>query len=105
MTAQTKIVELYTLSTCPWCKKAKAYLDEKRVQYSYIDFDLADEVVQARIQEEMMARKAAAFPYAKIGDDFIVGYNPEAYARLLLRLPGANPVGGDGRRGGRGGRI
>jgi glutaredoxin len=83
MTEQTKSVELYTLSTCPWCRKAKAFLDDKAVDFSYIDYDLADEVVQARIQEEMLARRAGAFPFAKIGDDFIVGYNPEAYARLL----------------------
>jgi glutaredoxin len=83
MTEQTKPVELYTLSTCPWCRKAKAFLDDKRVDYSYIDYDLADEVVQARIQKEMLARHAGAFPFAKIGEDFIVGYNPEAYARLL----------------------
>jgi glutaredoxin len=83
MTAQTKSVELYTLSTCPWCRKAKAFLDAKRVDYSYIDYDLADEVTQARIQEEMLARAASAFPFAKIDDDFIVGYNPEAYSRLL----------------------
>ena len=76
-------MELYTLSTCPWCRKAKAFLDDKGVDYSYIDYDLADEVVQARIQEEMLARHAGAFPFAMIGDDFIVGYNPEAYARLL----------------------
>ena len=31
----------------------------------------------------MLARHASAFPFAMIGDDFIVGYNPEAYARLL----------------------
>ena len=83
MTEQTKSVKLYTLSTCPWCRKAKAFLDDKGVDYSYIDHDLADEEVQARIQEEMLARHASAFPFAKIGDDFIVGYNPEAYARLL----------------------
>jgi glutaredoxin len=83
MTEQTKSVELYTLSTCPWCRKAKAFLDDKAVDYSYIDYDLADEVVQARIQEEMLARHAGAFPFAKIGDDFIVGYNPDAYTRLL----------------------
>jgi glutaredoxin len=83
MTEQTKSVELYTLSTCPWCRKAKAYLDDKAVDYSYIDYDLADEETQTRIQEEMLARAASAFPFAMIGDDFIVGYNPEAYARLL----------------------
>jgi glutaredoxin len=83
MTEQTKSVELYTLSTCPWSRRSKAYLDDRGVRYSYIDHDLADEVVQKRIQEEMLARHASAFPFAKIGDDFIVGYNPEAYARLL----------------------
>jgi glutaredoxin len=83
MTEQTKSVELYTLSTCPWCRKAKAFLSDKSVDYSYIDYDLADEHTQGRIQEEMLARHASAFPFAKIGDDFIVGYNPEAYARLL----------------------
>ena len=30
-------------------------------------------------REELLARE----PFARIGEDFIVGYNPEAYARLL----------------------
>ena len=81
--AQTKTVVLYTLSTCPWCKKAKAFLDSKRVEYTYVDYDLADEGVRQRMQEEMVSRNARAFPFAKIGDDYIVGYNPDAYARLL----------------------
>ena len=42
MTEQTKSVELYTLSTCPWSRKALAFLDGKAVDYSYIDYDLAD---------------------------------------------------------------
>jgi len=83
MAKQSLTVELYTLSTCSWCRRAKAFLSDRRVDYSYIDYDLADEVVQGRIQDEMLACKASAFPFAKIGDDFIVGYNPEAYARLL----------------------
>lgn len=95
---QTKVVELYTLSACPWCKKAKAYLDGYRVQYTYIDYDLAEEDVQTRIQEEMTARNAYSFPFAKIGEDFIVGYNPDAYARLL-------ELEGSGEGDGRGGRI
>ena len=81
--SQAKTVELYTLSTCPWCKKAMAYLSDRRVDYTYIDYDLAPEDVQARIQEEMTSRNARSFPFVKIGEEFIVGYNPEAYARLL----------------------
>lgn len=81
--SQTKRVELYTLSTCPWCKKAKAFLDTKGVEYTYIDYDLAETEVQTRIKDEMLSKNARSFPYVKIGEDFIVGYNPDAYSRLL----------------------
>jgi len=84
VTEQTIKVELYTLSTCPWCKKSLAWLEDKHVVYEYVDYDLADGVMQSRIQEEMAAKNATAFPFAKFGEtDFIVGYNPDAYARLL----------------------
>jgi glutaredoxin len=87
-------VELYTLSTCPWSRNAKAWLDDKRVKYDYVDYDLADEGMQAHIQEEMIGRGASAFPYVKFGDaDFIIGYNPDAYARLL-GLPETETAGG-----------
>lgn len=91
-------VELYTLSTCPWSRNAKAWLDDKRVKYDYVDYDLADEGMQARIQEEMVGRGASAFPFVKFGDtDFIIGYNPDAYARLLgmTKEAEAAPAGGE----------
>ncbi len=31
---------VYALSTCPWCKKMKALLDELGVEYDFIDVDL-----------------------------------------------------------------
>ena len=83
MTEQTKLVELYTLSTCPWSRSTRAFLDERGVKYLYVDYDLADAHEQERIREEMLVRGAAAFPYVRIGDDFIVGYNPDAFTRLL----------------------
>ena len=97
MAEQTK-VELYTLSTCPWSRNAKAWLDDKHVKYDYVDYDLADEGLQAHIQEEMVGRGASAFPFVKFGDtDFIIGYNPDAFARLLgLSKEGAGESAGDG---------
>lgn len=83
MTEQMKTVELYTLSTCPWSRSARAFLDERGVVYLYVDYDLADAHEQGRIREEMIGRGAAAFPFVKIGDEFIVGYNPDAFTRLL----------------------
>ncbi len=97
MAEQTTRVELYTLSTCPWSKNALAWLDDKHVKYDYVDYDLADEELQAHIQEEMLARGASAFPFVKFGDtDFIIGYNPDAYARLLGMTgeAGAESAGG-----------
>lgn len=77
-------VELYTLSTCPWSRNTRAWLDNHHVPYDFVDYDLADEGLQRHIQEEMVGRGAAAFPFVKFGDaDFIVGYNPDAFARLL----------------------
>jgi len=77
-------VQLYTQSTCPWSRNARAWLDNHHVAYEFVDFDLADEVMQRHIQEEMVSRGAAAFPFVKFGDaDFIIGYNPDAFARLL----------------------
>jgi glutaredoxin len=77
-------VQLYTLSTCPWSRNAKAWLDDKHIVYDYVDYDLADGGLQAHIQEEMEGRGASAFPFVKFGDaEFIIGYNPDAFARLL----------------------
>ncbi len=84
MADQSIAVELYTLSTCPWSRNTRAWLDNHHVTYDFVDYDLADEGMQEHIQQEMVARGASAFPFVKFGDaDFIVGYNPDAFARLL----------------------
>ncbi len=84
MAEQSVKVELYTLSTCPWSRNAKAWLDNRHVAYDYVDYDLADQGLQWHIQQEMVARGASAFPFVKFGDeDFIIGFNPDAFARLL----------------------
>jgi glutaredoxin len=81
---QSIAVELYTLSTCPWSRNTRAWLDKHHVTYDFVDYDLADEGMQEHIQQEMVARGASAFPFVKFGDaDFIIGYNPDAFGRLL----------------------
>ncbi len=84
MAEQRVTVELYTLSTCPWSRNARAWLDNRHIPYDFVDYDLAGEDMQTHIQEEMVSRGASAFPFVKFGDtDFIVGFNPDAFARLL----------------------
>ena len=78
-----KKVTLYTLSTCPWCRKAKKYFSDNNIPFNYIDYDLADEATQEKISRELDAAGATGFPFAKIGDEVISGYQPDAYSRAL----------------------
>jgi glutaredoxin len=78
-----KKVSLYTLSTCPWCRKAKQFFTERNVPFDFVDYDLADEATQKKILQELDAAGASGFPFVKIGDKVIMGYQPEAYAKAL----------------------
>ena len=78
-----KRVSMYTLSTCPWCRKAKKFFTERNIPFTYIDYDLADEATQEKIMQELDAAGATGFPYVKIGDEVISGYQPDRYASAL----------------------
>ena len=78
-----KKVSLYTLSTCPWCRKAKQFFAERKIPFTYIDYDLADEATQGKILQELDAAGATGFPFVKIGDQVIAGYQPELYSKAL----------------------
>lgn len=78
-----KKVSMYTLSTCPWCRKTKAFFTSRGVPYDFIDYDLADDATQKRIMAELDAKQATGFPFVRIGDEVVVGYNPGRYQQLL----------------------
>lgn len=76
---------MYTLSTCPFCRKTKKYFRDRNIQFDFVDYDLADEKVQEKIAGEMLKyTDHIAFPFVKIGETVVMGYNPERY-ELLLR--------------------
>jgi glutaredoxin len=78
-----KKVSMYTLSTCPWCRKTKNYFTERGIPFDFIDYDLADKETQKKIIQELDEKGGSGFPFVKIEDEIIVGYNPERYAKLL----------------------
>jgi glutaredoxin len=67
-----KKVSMYTLSTCPWCRKTKKFFSDHNIQFTYIDYDLADEATQERTSQELDAAGATGFPFVKIDDEVIV---------------------------------
>jgi glutaredoxin len=78
-----KPVSMYTLSTCPWCRKAKNFFKEHGVPFDFIDYDLADEATQKKIMTDLDAHGANGFPFVRIGDAVTIGYNPGRYKELL----------------------
>jgi len=78
-----KNVKMYTLSTCPWCKKTKEYFREHNIPFEFIDYDLADNEKQEMILKEMRKNGANGFPFVKIENEVVVGYKPQEYSRIL----------------------
>lgn len=78
-----KKISMYTLSTCPWCKKTKKFFTERKIPFDFIDYDLADGPTQKKIIAEMDGHKASGFPFVMIGMDVVEGYDPDRYAKLL----------------------
>ena len=79
-------VQMYTLSTCPWCRKTKRWFKDHGIPYDYVDYDLADDAEQERIRDEVMRHTDHfALPYVNIGGNVVVGYDPEKYEQALGR--------------------
>lgn len=79
-----KKVVMYTLSTCPWCKKTKSFFAERNIPFEFTDYDKASKEEQQKIREVCSAYgEGIAFPFVMIGDDVVVGYNPQKYMKLL----------------------
>lgn len=79
-----KKIKVYALSTCPYCKRTKRFLDEHKVPYEHTDVDLLDddeqEVVLSEI-ERLTGKRA--FPVVLIEADVIVGHDEERLRKAL----------------------
>ncbi len=78
------MVKVYALSTCPWCKKAKKYLDDKGVEYQSIDVDKAPkEEKEAALKEIDQLSNDRSFPIIVVNDTVIKGFKPEEIEEAL----------------------
>jgi glutaredoxin-like protein NrdH len=78
-------VMLYALSTCGWCQKTKALLNELGVEYDYIDVDLLRGSEQtAAIGEIQKFNPDCNFPTMVINDSkCIVGFKEDDIRKEL----------------------
>jgi glutaredoxin len=77
-------VTVYALSTCPYCRLARTYLDDNDVEYDALEVDLL--VGQERedaVAEVKRLSGGASFPVVVIDDEVIVGFNKKRIKELL----------------------
>lgn len=76
---------IYTLSTCVWCKKTKAFLNEMKLEYRYIDVDLlSPEEEEKAIEDIKKWNPSCSFPTVIINNkDSHAGFHPEKIKESL----------------------
>ena len=67
---------LYALSTCPFCKMAKKFFENRRVPFDFVDVDLLEPAEKEKtVQKVQEISGRRAFPVIVIGETVIVGYD------------------------------
>ncbi len=77
-------VIVYALSTCPYCRMTKAYLDTNNVEYDAIDVDLLEGDERSAVVAEVKDLSGGtSLPVIVIDDEVIVGFNKAAMKERL----------------------
>lgn len=74
-------VKIYTTPACPWCKKTKEWMKEKKIKYTEYN------VVDNKKARERMIEKSGQMgvPVLEIGEQIIVGYDPKTIEKALKK--------------------
>lgn len=77
---------LYALSTCGWCKKARAFLGDNDIAYRFVYVDLLEGNELEKVFSEVKRLNAQrTFPTLVIDDeDVVVGFNESTYKDKLF---------------------
>ncbi len=79
-----KKVHVWALSTCMWCRKAKKFLEENSVDYTYEFVDLLDGDDRNRALKEIEKHNSAvSFPTIVIDGKCIVGFDEKKLKEAL----------------------
>ena len=70
----TKEVKIYTLDYCPFCQKAKMFLDDHEVKFEEISCEENEDEMRQKLTEEYNLPYLATFPQIIIDGKNIGGY-------------------------------
>lgn len=81
-----KELKMLALSTCGFCKRAKAFLKEYDIAYSFLDADTLDKDTRKQIRKDFSGKhgKAITFPTLLVGDDdVLIGFIKKSWLLTL----------------------
>ena len=70
-----KNIEIYTLDYCPYCQKAKFFLDELNIKYKEYSCEENEEKMRTKLKEKYNLPNLATFPQIIIDGKNIGGYS------------------------------
>lgn len=77
-------IRIYALTTCPYCRMTKRYLDEHGITYEAIDVDkLEGEEKKAVVAKVKELSGGTSFPVLVADEKVIVGFNKTKIAAVL----------------------
>jgi glutaredoxin len=77
-------IHLYALTTCPYCRMTKRYLDDHGITYEMTEVDtLEGDEKQAAVDEVKNLSGGTSFPVLTIDGTVVVGFNKSKMADLL----------------------
>ena len=77
-------VKVFALSTCPYCRMTRQYMDENGVSYEAVEVDkLEGQERSDAIDEIKRLSGGTSFPIVVVGDEVIVGFNKVRIKELL----------------------
>ncbi len=83
MEEQKKKVRLYSLSTCPTCKRVKKFLDEHNIKYEFTEVDLLDSGEQWLTSKEIKRYNPAVTYPTLVIEEVVLGLDEEAIKNAL----------------------
>ncbi len=76
------MIKVYSTPTCPWCHKAKDFLNAKGVEFEDVDASTNEEAAK-----EMMQKSGQmGVPQIEINGKLIVGFDQAAIEKELAEL-------------------
>ena len=72
-------VKVYGTSTCPFCKRARAWLEKNQIDFE--DIDLSGD--RSRIKEMIKVSGQTGVPVIVIDDEVVIGFNQPRLEELL----------------------